>query len=204
MTFSNVRKGEVDGKSYVTDRDRPFGNSEAVSDGYFTALGLKVLEGRDFTIDDMDAKQPVAIVNASFAKKYFGNESAIGRRIRRFNPAKTEAWRTIVGVVPETLMQGPFNQQTDNSGFYTPLLGTAEAPQFATLIVRPHPGQSAASPAPSLVPVTIEEMRSGPGAAALAGASPCTAVRTSSVAALPVASCPSPSLPAPTTRPRPP
>ena len=37
-------------------------------------------------------------------------------------------------------MQGPFNQQTDNSGFYTPLLGTAEAPQFATLIVRPHPG----------------------------------------------------------------
>ncbi len=150
MTFANFGQYEVDGKSYVTDRDRPFGNSESVSDGYFTALGLKVLEGRDFTIDDMDAKQPVAIVNASFAKKYFGNESALGRRIRRFNPANPQPWRTIVGVVPETLMQGPFNQQTDNSGFYTPLLGTAEAPQFATLIVRPHPGQSASSLAPAL------------------------------------------------------
>ena len=150
MTFANFGQYEVDGKSYVTDRDRPFGNSESVSDGYFNALGLKILEGRDFTIDDMDAKQPVAIVNASFAKKYFGNQSAIGRRIRRFNPAKPQPWRTIVGVVPETLMQGPFNQQTDNSGFYTPLLGTAEAPQFATLVVRPHPGQSAASLAPAL------------------------------------------------------
>ena len=37
-------------KTYVTDRDRPKGNSEAVSDGYFTTLGLKILEGRDFTL----------------------------------------------------------------------------------------------------------------------------------------------------------
>ena len=43
-----------------------------MSDNYFTTLGLKMLEGRDFTIDDNDEKQPVAIVNASFARKYFG------------------------------------------------------------------------------------------------------------------------------------
>jgi ABC-type antimicrobial peptide transport system permease subunit len=121
-----------------------------VSDNYFTTLGLKVLEGRDFTIDDLDSKQPVAIVNASFARKYYGNESALGRRIRRFNPAQPQPWRTIVGVVPDTLMQGPFNQQTDNSGFYTPLLGTEAAPQFATLVVRPHQGQSADTLAPAL------------------------------------------------------
>ncbi|MEO6871829.1 MAG: ABC transporter permease [Chthoniobacterales bacterium] len=150
MTFANFGQYEVDGKSYVTDRDRPFGNSESVSDNYFTTLGLKLLEGRDFTIDDLDSKQPVAIVNASFARKYYGNESALGRRIRRFNPARPEPWRTIVGVVPDTLMQGPFNQQTDNSGFYTPLLGTEAAPQFATLLVRPHQSQSAATLAPAL------------------------------------------------------
>jgi ABC-type antimicrobial peptide transport system permease subunit len=40
-------------------------------------------------------------------------------------------------------MQGPFNQQTDNAGFYVPLLGVPPAPQFVTLIVRPHPGQRA-------------------------------------------------------------
>src|SRR5438874_593051 len=76
MTFAALGQYEVDGQNYVTDRDRPQGNFEAVSDGYFTTLGLKLLEGRDFTIDDNDAKQAVAIVNASFARKYFGQ---IGR-----------------------------------------------------------------------------------------------------------------------------
>ncbi len=150
MTFGNFGQYEVDGKSYVTDRDRPRGNSEAVSDGYFTTLGLKILEGRDFTIEDNDAKQPVAIVNTSFARKYWGNESPLGRRIRLFNPAKPEEWRTIVGVVPDTLMQGPFNQQTDEGGFYIPLLGSQPAPQFVTVVVRPHPGQNAETLAPIL------------------------------------------------------
>ncbi len=143
MTFGGFGQYEVDGQTYITDRDRPQGNFDFVSDGYFDAMGLKILEGRDFTIEDNDAKQPVAIVSSGFARKYFGNESPLGRRVRIFNPAQPQPWRTIVGVVPETLMQGPFNQQTDNSGFYLPLLGVPPAPQFATLIVRPHPGQRA-------------------------------------------------------------
>ena len=150
MTFANFGQYEVDGQTYVTDRDRPRGNSEAVSDGYFQTLGIKVLEGRDFTIEDSDAKQPVAIVNSSFARKYFGNESALGRRVRNFNPADPQPWRTIIGVVADTMMQGPFNQQTDASGFYTPLLGAPPAPQFVTVVVRPHPGQSAETLGPVL------------------------------------------------------
>src|SRR6266550_8448330 len=143
MTFAGLGPYELDGQNYVTDRDRPQGNLEAVSDGYFTTLGLKLLEGRDFTIDDNDAKQPVAIVNASFARKYFGQASPLGRRVRIFNPGEPLPWRTIVGVVPDTLMQGPFNQQDDSSGFYVPLLGATPAAQFCTIIVRPHPGQRA-------------------------------------------------------------
>ena len=111
MTFGDFGQYEVDGQTYVTERDRPQGNSEAVSDGYFTTLGLKILEGRDFTIEDNDAKQPVAIVNASFARKYWGNESPLGHQVRIFNAAQPQPWRTIVGVVPDTLMQGPFNQR---------------------------------------------------------------------------------------------
>ena len=150
MTFAPFGQYEVDGQNYVTDRDRPQGNYESVSDGYFAALGLKILEGRDFTIDDSDAKQPVAIVNASFARKYFGQASALGRRVRIFNPVQTQPWRTIVGVVPDTLMQGPFNQQTDSSGFYMPLLGAAQAAQFCTIVVRPHAGQRADTLGPAL------------------------------------------------------
>ncbi|PYJ87127.1 MAG: permease, partial [Verrucomicrobia bacterium] len=108
------------------------------------------LEGRDFTIEDSDAKQPVAIVNASFSHKYFGNQSALGHQVRRFNPAKQEPWRTIVGVAPDMLMQGPFNQQSDAVGFYLPLLASTPAAQFCTMIVRPRAGAIAANMGPVL------------------------------------------------------
>jgi len=145
MTFGGFGQYEVDGQTYVTDRDRPQGNFEFVSDGYFNTVGLKILQGRDFTIDDNDAKQPVAIVSTGFAQKFWGHDNPLGRRVRIFNPAQPQPWRTIVGVVPDTLMQGPFNQQTDNTGFYTPILGVPPSPQFVTVVVRPHPGQSADS-----------------------------------------------------------
>ncbi|MGH8093650.1 MAG: ABC transporter permease [Chthoniobacterales bacterium] len=150
MTFDSFGQYEVDGKSYATDRDRPRGNSEAVSDGYFKTLGLKILEGRDFTLEDSDAKQPVAIVNASFTRKYWGNQSPLGHQVRLYNPAQPQPWRTIVGVVPDTLMQGPFNTQADSAGFYVPLLGASPAPQFCTIVVRPHPGQAANTLGPAL------------------------------------------------------
>jgi len=150
MTFAGGGQYEVDGQNYLTDRDRPRGNYESISDNYFSALGLKILEGRDFTIDDADSKQPVAIVNASFARRHWGNQSALGHQVRIFNPGQPQQWRTIVGVVPDTLMQGPFDQQTDNAGFYMPLLGAQPATQFCTIIVRPRAGQSAETLGPAL------------------------------------------------------
>jgi len=150
MTFAGGGQYEVDGQNYVTDKDRPRGQNESVSDGYFTTLGLKMLEGRDFTIEDIDAKQPVAIVNASFAHKYFGNQSALGHQVRRFNPVKQEPWRTIVGVAPDMLMQGPFNAQSDGIGFYVPLLAATPAAQFCTMVVRPRAGAVAANMGPVL------------------------------------------------------
>src|SRR3954449_1356231 len=150
MTFAAGGQYEVDGQNYLTDRDRPRGNFESVSDGYFATLGLKLREGRDFTLDDNDAKQPVAIVNASFARKHWGNGSALGHQVRIFNPGKEQPWRTIVGVVPDTLMQGPFDQQTDAAGFYMPLLGASPATQFATFVVRPRAGLRADTLGPAL------------------------------------------------------
>jgi predicted permease len=156
MTFGGFGQYEVDGQNYVTDRDRPQGNYEFVSDNYFSTIGLKVLQGRDFTMDDSDSRQPVAIVSSGFARKYFGNESSLGKRVRVFNPAQPQPWRTIIGIVPDTLMQGPFNQQTDNTGFYIPILGVPPAPQFVTVVVRPHAGQRAETLATPLAKAVAE------------------------------------------------
>jgi predicted permease len=156
MTFAPNGQYEVDGKTYVTDRDRPRDNWESVSDGYFTTLGLKILEGRDFTIEDSDAKQPVAIVNASFARKHFPGQSALGHQVRLYNPAKPQEWRTIVGVVPDMLMQGPFNAERDSVGFYVPLLAATPAAQFCTIVVRPQGGRNAANMGPVLAKAVAE------------------------------------------------
>jgi predicted permease len=143
MTFASTGRYEVEGQTYMAENDRPRGNYEFVSDRYFATLGLRITEGRDFTFEDSDARQPVAICNASFRRKYFGGESPIGRRLRIFNPAHPQPWRTIIGVVPDTLMQGPVDQQSDSSGFYAPLLGVAHTPQFATILVRSHAAERA-------------------------------------------------------------
>jgi predicted permease len=148
MSFSGFAPIEIEGKAYATDSDRPNANFEQVTEGYFAVLGAKILEGRDFARDDSDAKLPLAIVNAAFARKHFGNESAIGRRFRTVgnNGQLFGPWRTIVGVVTTVRMLGPFNNpQVDDTGFYVPYFSTVFGPaqpgpvtqQFATVLVRP-------------------------------------------------------------------
>src|SRR5439155_23233533 len=77
-------------------------------------------------------------------------ESAIDDQVRMFSPGQPQTWRTIVGVVPDMLMQGPFDQQTETAGFYMPLLGASPATQFCTIVVRPRAGQRAETLGPAL------------------------------------------------------
>ena len=130
---------EIEGISYHSERDRPQGSFENVSEGYFETLGLRVTEGRDFTVNDDDAHQPVAIVSASFARKHFGAASALGQKVRPFNAGNSGPWRTVVGVAPDTVMQAPpFSPTVNTIGIYLPL--NVNTPPFATILVRPRGG----------------------------------------------------------------
>jgi predicted permease len=147
MTFAGTARVEIEGRDYKDDKDRPNVNFENVTDGFFSTLGLGLREGRDFTSDDTDLKQPVAIVNAGFAQKYYPGESAVGRRFRTVgnNGTLFGPWRTIVGVVSDARMIGPFNvPNVESVGFYVPYytapFGPAVGPtalQFTTVIVKP-------------------------------------------------------------------
>ena len=73
-----------------------------VTPGYFDTMGMHLLAGRGFTAKD-DAKAPkVAIVNASFAKHYFGDQPALGHRIGEGTDPGTPTDIEIVGVVNDT------------------------------------------------------------------------------------------------------
>jgi putative ABC transport system permease protein len=156
MVFDGNTRVELEGKAYRDQGDRPSANAEQVTGGYFAVTGQKLLEGRTFTDDDLDARQPVAVVNAAFAQKHFGNQSAIGRRFRTAaadgNPAQAGPWRTIVGVVSTVRMLGPFNQPgLDEAGFYVPFYAFPFGPlqtrpaysQFSTILLKPRGGQRA-------------------------------------------------------------
>jgi len=156
MVFSGSGPIEIEGRDYPEKRDRPNANFEQVTGTFFEVTGQRILDGRTFAEDDLDTKLPVAVVNAAFATKHFGNESPVGRRFRTVdaNTSQPGPWRTIVGVVSTIRMQPPFNiPNVDDSGFYVPFYANPTGPvqpepfasQFATLIVKPHPGQSAES-----------------------------------------------------------
>lgn len=74
-----------------------------VSSGYCDTLGIRVIDGR--CLDDRDgANAPsTAMINQTMARTYWGNQSAIGHRIR---PGFQDPWRTIVGVVTDVKNAG--------------------------------------------------------------------------------------------------
>ena len=52
-----------------------------VSEGYFTTMGMKLLQGRDFRATDTEDSQTVAIVNEEFARELFPGENPLGQFI---------------------------------------------------------------------------------------------------------------------------
>ncbi len=73
-------------KEGITIPDRPNENgwafSYAVSDGWFAAMGIGLLSGRDFTQADSQGSQRVAVVNQAFARRFFPEENPLGRLLR--------------------------------------------------------------------------------------------------------------------------
>jgi predicted permease len=136
------------GERRVTDR---VVHRMRVSPGFFAALGLQVVEGRDF--DERDVRPPgspqrryrTAIVNETFARRYFGTRSPLGARLGQGTLPGTVADAEIVGVVRDvsrrTLRDRDIEQvfycywdnQSDNGSFYV----TARAsPESASAAVR--------------------------------------------------------------------
>jgi predicted permease len=73
-----------------------------VSPDYFKTMQINLLAGRDFRRTDDLTSGKVCIVNATFAKKYFGTINAVGHKIGMGNDPGTKTDITIVGVSRDT------------------------------------------------------------------------------------------------------
>jgi putative ABC transport system permease protein len=86
----------------VPEGQQPSADTGPITPGYFRAMQIPLIEGRDFTERDEPKSQPVMIVNQAFAQKFFPGESVLGKKLKpgagTGDPAGPP-WREIVGVV---------------------------------------------------------------------------------------------------------
>lgn len=92
----NVR--EVIPEDYVISkrRDTLAVLAAVVDERYFETMKVKIVRGRAFTADDNDRSRRVVIVNEEFAKRYWPNQDAIGKRVQ-LNDNKGP-WLEVIGV----------------------------------------------------------------------------------------------------------
>jgi len=92
--------------SYPRKGEPPDVHMNRVTGGYFETLGIPVLQGRVFTAKDEYGSPKVAVVNATFARKYFGGGLAVGHRFGMGGDPGTPTDIEIVGVVGDTRYEG--------------------------------------------------------------------------------------------------
>jgi putative ABC transport system permease protein len=102
---------EIEGRP-VRQAELPTAAFRQVSPGYFEAMGIPRISGRDFSERDHVQSPPVIIVNQEFARRFFPREDPLGKRIRpQISYTGDPVMRRIVGIVGdvrhESLSAGP-------------------------------------------------------------------------------------------------
>lgn len=77
--------------------DYRWAENSLVSPGYFHAMGISLLRGRDFTGQDLPKAPNVAIINEALARKFFPGQDPIGQRFQWGD----RAYFTVIGVATD-------------------------------------------------------------------------------------------------------
>ena len=89
----------IEGRQLQPGEPQPGFEYRPVSTQYFRAMGIPFLEGRDFQDRDTNNAARVAIIDEKLAKRFWKNQSPIGKRIAFSNPYGNIRWREVIGVV---------------------------------------------------------------------------------------------------------
>ncbi|MGA2736046.1 MAG: ABC transporter permease [Bryobacteraceae bacterium] len=140
----NTIRFAIEGHPTATGQENEC-NIRDVSSGYFSIMGIPLVEGRFFSDSEDNASTPMrVIVNQAWVKRNLPNENPIGKRIK-FTYSATQPFRQIVGVVGdiadagldsanEPILFAPYLQ--DVSPFITYTVRTASDPAGLTGAVR--------------------------------------------------------------------
>ena len=106
----------ADGHVRAPGEEDPRARFRTISPGFFAALGVPIIAGRDFNDADRQGSEQVVIVSQSLAQRMFPNQDAVNRHMMWTDPVMkfidvSTAPRRIVGVVAdiddENVVPGP-------------------------------------------------------------------------------------------------
>jgi putative ABC transport system permease protein len=86
----------VEGQALQAEDEVPSALYSNVSQDYFRALGLDIVRGRGIGADDREGGVPVVVINATLARRHFGDQDPLGRRLTISGSS-----REVVGVVSD-------------------------------------------------------------------------------------------------------
>jgi predicted permease len=133
----------VEGQPEQQGANVPMAMASNASPGFLSALGTRLIQGRDFTEQDGESKQDVAVVNETFARRFWSGQSALGKRFSHAGSAGP--WIEVVGVIQDgkyfSLNEEatPFvytNMRPWIGGSLTMVVRTASEPQSAMAAIR--------------------------------------------------------------------
>jgi putative ABC transport system permease protein len=107
----------VEGAEPVPRGKEPMSEDRLITPGYFDAMGVSLVSGRDFDATDGAGKPLAAIVNETLARQFFPEGDCIGKRVKRTLDDKD--WKTIIGVVRD--VRGYALEVQARPQFYHPL-----------------------------------------------------------------------------------
>ncbi|HEV3039219.1 MAG TPA: ABC transporter permease [Candidatus Angelobacter sp.] len=92
----------IQGRPPRSPADYTIGGYRAVSAGYLKTLGVPLITGRWIEDRDREGAPAVVVVNSSFARTYFPNQSPIGQHIQLgASPSPNVPWMEIVGIIAD-------------------------------------------------------------------------------------------------------
>ena len=133
----------IEGAPQERGANIPQSMTSSASPGFIAALGAELLEGRDFTEQDGDTKLRTAVVNETFARRFWPGQSAVGKRFSFKGAAGP--WIEVAGLLRDgkyfSLSEGatPFvyiNLRPENGGYLTLIVRTASDPQGMIAAIR--------------------------------------------------------------------
>ncbi|HEX4426683.1 MAG TPA: ABC transporter permease [Terriglobales bacterium] len=120
----------IKGRPQPPNDPGPHGNIRYVSSGYFSALQIPLLRGRNFVSEDRLKTEQVVVIDETLAHQYWSNEDPIGQHIRFGDESP---WMTVVGLVKHA-KSSSLESDTKEGFYYLPL---SQAPQASVaLLVR--------------------------------------------------------------------